>query len=525
MSSNRDDFSKPVIRKLRDRVAHRCSNPSCRVPTSAPGQNVSQVTNIGIAAHIHAASPEGPRYSPEMSSEERKAFENGIWLCSNCSIKIDRSPSDYPSSLLKSWKVISERKTTDELGKELPTHEDGINLLTAALTGQPIDMLSTSINNVHKSVSNTLEKLDDRFYIKSEYLQGASNFIISPKKNDFSVNFKLNYSSNDLLSKHSRMIESGEGFSIPADSIVDVDSKLLEHLIEKTDEIKIGRKGVFANSIMWLEEPSSKTVDRSNNIDGKIKFGTKYISFEGYMFDKIIKKKISFQIEKMNGALNLETNFSVWNNSDASSLPYLDKVYDLFSKIKDGWILNTDLEIKGEVIVSCRTNELFDSQFVKNSLYYISYYRALKIISRATNTSIKINTDIGVSGDDVERTMITADILSSSNGVKKINASEINEAPKITIDVTKNEEIKAISEMIGHQSMVTTQENNVFINVFGKELELPSLENRFINCVVEANKNVSDIIIGDTITLILIPGDNFILEREFIENTSPQDIK
>lgn len=525
MSSNRDDFSRPTIRKLRDRVAHRCSNPSCRVPTSAPGQNVSQVINIGVAAHIHAASPEGPRYSPEMSSEERKAFENGIWLCSNCSIKIDRSPSDYPSTLLKSWKVISESKTTEELGKEPPTHEGSMNLLTAALTGQPVDMLSTSINNIHKSVSNTLEKLDDRFYIKSEYLQGSSRFIIRPKKNDFSVHFKLNSNNSDLLEKYSAMVESGEEFSIPADSIVDVDSRLLEHLIGNTDEIKIGRKGVFANSVMWLEEPSSKTIDSTINIDGEIKFGTKYILFEGCMFDKIIKKKISFQIEKMNGALNLETDFSVWNNLEASSLPYLDKIYNLFSKMKDGWILNTDLEIKGEVIISCRTNELFDSQFVENSLYYISYYRALKVISRAMNTAIKINTDVGVSGGDAEKTMIAADIFSSPDGVKRINASEINGAQKITIEVTRDEDIKAIIDMVGHQNMITTQEENAFINIFGKVQKLPSLENRFINCLVEASKTVNDIVIGDTITLNLTPGDDFMLEREFMGNTSPQDIK
>lgn len=35
----RDNFPKKVIEKLRARVAHRCSNPSCRVPTSGPSSD------------------------------------------------------------------------------------------------------------------------------------------------------------------------------------------------------------------------------------------------------------------------------------------------------------------------------------------------------------------------------------------------------------------------------------------------------------------------------------------------------
>lgn len=53
----RDNFSKAIIETLKARVAHRCSNPDCRVPTSAPSSN-DKVNSIGIAAHICAASQE-----------------------------------------------------------------------------------------------------------------------------------------------------------------------------------------------------------------------------------------------------------------------------------------------------------------------------------------------------------------------------------------------------------------------------------------------------------------------------------
>jgi len=93
--SNRDDFPKKVIEPLRARVNNRCSNPNCRVPTTGPTTDNEKVNNIGVAAHITAASPGGPRYDPSMRKEERKSIRNAIWLCSNCSIKIDRDPSKY----------------------------------------------------------------------------------------------------------------------------------------------------------------------------------------------------------------------------------------------------------------------------------------------------------------------------------------------------------------------------------------------------------------------------------------------
>ena len=69
----RDDFPQRIITKLRDRVAHRCSNPGCRVPTSGPVQSDPEKTvNIGKAAHICAAAPNGPRYDSAMSKEQRK---------------------------------------------------------------------------------------------------------------------------------------------------------------------------------------------------------------------------------------------------------------------------------------------------------------------------------------------------------------------------------------------------------------------------------------------------------------------
>lgn len=66
MANNRDNFNLIVIEKLRSRVANKCSNPECRINTTGPKEDEG-ILNAGVAAHICAAAPGGPRYDVEMS--------------------------------------------------------------------------------------------------------------------------------------------------------------------------------------------------------------------------------------------------------------------------------------------------------------------------------------------------------------------------------------------------------------------------------------------------------------------------
>ncbi len=105
--SNRDDFTQLVKSKLAKRVAYICSNPSCQKLTIGPNSSDS-INNIGVAAHICAASPGGPRYNSIMTEKERRSYENGIWLCQSCARIIDIDAEKYTPQLLKLWKEETE---------------------------------------------------------------------------------------------------------------------------------------------------------------------------------------------------------------------------------------------------------------------------------------------------------------------------------------------------------------------------------------------------------------------------------
>lgn len=104
----RDDFPLPVKDTLSKRVASRCSNPGCRQPTSGPQEDTAKTINLGVAAHITAASAGGPRYNPELTAEARSSPANGIWLCQKCAKLVDNDEERYAVEILQRWKTISE---------------------------------------------------------------------------------------------------------------------------------------------------------------------------------------------------------------------------------------------------------------------------------------------------------------------------------------------------------------------------------------------------------------------------------
>lgn len=111
----RDNFTKDTKTTLAMRVGGRCSNPYCPQATSGPHSDPTKATNVGVAAHIAAASPGGKRYDPRMTPEERKSIENGIWLCQKCAKLIDSDEAEFALELLNEWKDNAELKARSNL--------------------------------------------------------------------------------------------------------------------------------------------------------------------------------------------------------------------------------------------------------------------------------------------------------------------------------------------------------------------------------------------------------------------------
>lgn len=121
----RDEFTNQTKERLAKRVGYRCSNPDCRQPTSGPQELSTGVINVGVAAHITAASPGGPRYDVSLSPKQRSAPDNGIWLCQKCAKLVDSDTTRYTVNWLKMWKKLSENDALKALeGRSSKRGED-----------------------------------------------------------------------------------------------------------------------------------------------------------------------------------------------------------------------------------------------------------------------------------------------------------------------------------------------------------------------------------------------------------------
>ncbi|MDO8072962.1 hypothetical protein O3299_15630 [Janthinobacterium sp. SUN176] len=79
--------------------------------TVGPGNNSSKhVIKLGDAAHIHAASELGPRFDINLPLDERKAIDNGIWMCQRHARIIDADFTQYSAATLRTWKIQAENK-------------------------------------------------------------------------------------------------------------------------------------------------------------------------------------------------------------------------------------------------------------------------------------------------------------------------------------------------------------------------------------------------------------------------------
>jgi hypothetical protein len=119
----RDDFSEAVRKAAAARAGHLCSNPSCRAPTSGPQSDPTKSVNLGVAGHITAASLQGPRYDPTLSSKERRHADNAIWLCQNCGKLVDNDESKFTVEELRRWKREAEAEAERRVGRAITSQE------------------------------------------------------------------------------------------------------------------------------------------------------------------------------------------------------------------------------------------------------------------------------------------------------------------------------------------------------------------------------------------------------------------
>ncbi len=115
-----NEFTEATKRAVALRAGYICSFTGCGQQTVGPSDDSPiATTNIGVAAHICAASRNGPRYIESMTLQQRSEIGNAIWLCSNHAALIDRDVATYTIDRLHQMKRAHEAACVESVRRAM----------------------------------------------------------------------------------------------------------------------------------------------------------------------------------------------------------------------------------------------------------------------------------------------------------------------------------------------------------------------------------------------------------------------
>lgn len=345
----RDNFLASTVHRLRDMAGNVCSFPGCHVHTHGSKALRDGPFSIGVACHIKAAAPGGPRYDPDQTQAERKDIKNGIWMCQTHSKLVDADDSPYPVETLHEWKHLAEIRANEMVNKRAITeselnnavHTGSVALLDRWVnrTGSPID---SPINEVMEGYEAGLESLDPRFKVQVNRSGQNISHIITPASKD--ADFKLLISDIEnlegFLSAEKALFEEGRELVIPASNFEFAGSKLFEAIHQKFDTSRQG-----SLSLSGVKRPI-KTNLYACNLDGHEylieSFTSHYGSgavrtvIDGDCLSGFLVFKVTIENDKSLTKLDITFNLEAWKGLNILNLPLFSRLERSLSYLEKG---------------------------------------------------------------------------------------------------------------------------------------------------------------------------------------------
>ncbi|RSN83360.1 hypothetical protein EA770_07135 [Acinetobacter baumannii] len=386
-----NNFTERTIILLRSRAANTCSNPTCKkLTTSAQIMDISKLMNIGVAAHICAASPNGPRFDKLMDSKSVSSIENAIWLCGPCSQIIDREPKLYPVEVLKQWKKEAETRITSNLNKPFLTENETESLVAKRMLqaiGLDIpDRLQLSIKDIANSLSNTVQTLDPRVNVDLSLVNGQPKYNISVNENsEVPIKWYIKPKNISEFGQHLKnLVEHGVDFKSEIDSLK-TNSEGINFILPKEDQ-----EGVLVVENLSKLNALVQIEDLDDNIlmtfIGDFFNGKKSMSVNAFALDGLMNLKINqldYEFKKFDNILNISFDFLKWEGERVEDLKYFDSIYKFYNKLSGLKSFRMVVLVEGREIFSATHAAKSD---VLNNLFNLINYTKL---ARRINAVLK----------------------------------------------------------------------------------------------------------------------------------------
>jgi hypothetical protein len=341
--TSRHNFTQETVNKLRRRAGNICSNPDCYKQTLEPQiNNEEKTTDTGIAAHICAASENGPRYDKSMSEKDRKHISNAVWLCSHCATKIDREYSAYSVALLKQWKKSAEERIRINSNKRLYTEEEA-EIKTHRTLFQSIGLslperFNYSLTEIAKAINKQISELDPRLDVKYSHINGCNHFEIRStqlKADDDPILFKIIPSDPDQhKSKLEELYYHGRAVTFDVNEFTTNSDGL--NLILPKNLVKGAVTLSPTNQKKALIELQDSDENTLISFEDFISIGSTTFSFNCEKYDGLVSLTIDkspFVSSRQKRETTMTLNFKVWDGSNLLTLKYFDQIHKLYKQL------------------------------------------------------------------------------------------------------------------------------------------------------------------------------------------------
>jgi hypothetical protein len=426
----RDNFTKPVVEELARRVAFACSNPACRNQTVGPKSGPDGFVTTGEAAHITAAAPGGPRYNAALTSSERSALQNGIWLCRNCAGLIDRDVQGYAVEKLLQWKQTAEARAL--LGINKPsTSEDATtpSRTTAVLSAR--DALSR-VGTTMTAIARSLEELDPRFRVTIQHDGSISSFMFEP------VNELVNVSMNlcdeaKARQPMKRFIEYGEPVTLDGKDITFHGTPLLESLNGETRHVSISNlldcHAVVRLSVASKRKNELEFLDQSS---ATLSRGSKGFSCEARLLGGHLELAVSSDGQRFH--VRATPNYERWIGRGIKALPYFDQLWKLHDAARQGRQIDIVVEVEGQRLAAGR------GKLPRDSFGYglLDFVEEMRLILHRSSIDIVMPAKLDITADDIDRV----------HGIAALRHTSAGSTMTATVEPQTEQEVESLQKSI-----------------------------------------------------------------------------
>ncbi|WP_431256820.1 hypothetical protein ACQ86G_19225 [Roseateles chitinivorans] len=343
--------------------------------------------NVGVAAHIHAASAEGPRYKPEQTSEERRSIDNGIWLCTTCGKQVDSDESQHTADMLQSWKQQAEAAATMRLHQKPLSKLDVQQQIAATLYGSPSRQGLQAFANTREAATSHLNSLDSRMRTKVSFVGDAPQVELWAIEDGVQMNMTFHGADIDpMRAAVENIVKHGRGGTVELSHMKVSGSPLFEYLHEDGPvKLEMWAADTPAMVRCLMADESGATRRCIATLEGVAVSGTESLTASVSAFDGVMKLEVCVPFlragARKSADMQLTLDAAPWDGKDVRLNAHLTTLSDLLEGWNKGRKLELEVFIDEERIATFDGTKLTSDGFIKQHATRMVYARNARTLA------------------------------------------------------------------------------------------------------------------------------------------------